>query len=620
MSYAARFALLISILASSVGPVAGADLNSNNLSELASNPKWTALVHYRRTFFGAVRSEIDSPEFFLSPNGHDSPESELRASILELIEKRSPTDSALICRFPARYDWLRKALAIDSPAPEDLCPALNSKLKSFKEAQLTLIFAESYPTNPASMFGHSFMRFDSTSEARGSDLLAPVISFAAKTDDQKGFFFAFKGLTGLYKGVFFHAPYHVRVRQYNDLDRRNLWEYHLNFSADEIRQLVLHLWELEKSHFDYYFFDENCSYHLLGALDAARPELELRANFFLFAIPTDTVRVVTESPELLKSVTFRPSEATRLRQAEEQLNEVEVETVRQIVENPSVKNVEPFSTMSQAEQARVLETAVDFAAWRDKSAETILELQKARSDINLPRAIVYTEPKVRPDQGHYSSRVALEYGNENSTNYLGFVWRPAYHDLYDMPGGYLPASSLTFAETEFRYETAKDELRLESVNVIELESYSARSQLVEPWSWKIGGGIRRYYFDSEDKSLIIDGGGGLGVSYELPANMQLAVLLDSQLLYGGRFENNFELGLGASAALLADILPEKWRLGLVGESNYLVLGTDQLTFSVKLVQTVSISKSHALRVELGRLEELGRPVNSAGLQWIYYFY
>ena len=52
------------------------------------------------------------------------------------------------------------------------------------------------------------------------------------------------------------------------------------------------MWELKQIQFDYFFFDENCSYRLLELLQVARPGLQLTTQFPLTAIPTDTVKAI----------------------------------------------------------------------------------------------------------------------------------------------------------------------------------------------------------------------------------------------------------------------------------------------------------------------------------------
>ena len=123
-----------------------------------------------------------------------------------------------------------------------------------------------------------------------------AISYAAAGNEAEGMAFALKGLAGLYPGEFSNSPYYLRIRDYNDLENRDIWEYELNLTPPEIERLLAHAWELGPTRFDYYFFDENCSYHLLSLLDAARPSLKLSERFTWWAIPLDTVKAVAETP------------------------------------------------------------------------------------------------------------------------------------------------------------------------------------------------------------------------------------------------------------------------------------------------------------------------------------
>ena len=114
----------------------------------------------------------------------------------------------------------------------------------------------------------------------------------------------------LFAGVFAMLPYYMKVREYSDLENRDLWEYELDFSPEEVERVLRHAWELLPAYFEYYFFDENCSYHLLALLQVARPELDLTAPFRLWALPVDTVRVLTSEPGLVRRIVYRPANST----------------------------------------------------------------------------------------------------------------------------------------------------------------------------------------------------------------------------------------------------------------------------------------------------------------------
>src|SRR5690606_9684896 len=94
---------------------------------------------------------------------------------------------------------------------------------------------------------------------------------AAETDETNGVVFAAKGLFGGYPGLFSITPYYEKVKEYNDLENRDIWEYELAFTPAETRRLLEHAWELGQVNFDYYFLSENCSYQLVALMDVARP-------------------------------------------------------------------------------------------------------------------------------------------------------------------------------------------------------------------------------------------------------------------------------------------------------------------------------------------------------------
>ena len=85
---------------------------------------------------------------------------------------------------------------------------------------------------------------------------------------------------------------------------------------------MAHVWELDLVNFDYYFFDENCSFRLMELLEVARPEVSLTEHFPVVAIPVDTAKVV-ERAGMVESVFYRPSNQARLKFNIDQLSPIE---------------------------------------------------------------------------------------------------------------------------------------------------------------------------------------------------------------------------------------------------------------------------------------------------------
>ena len=284
--------------------------------QLADDPAWADLLQYEpHPLTRRLRSLADDPGFFNAPDGASNPAAELDATLARLFDPARPDDpdSHPQCRFPARLHWLRTRLGMSTATlPAQPCPRLEAWMAEINPAGVTLVFPSAYVNSPASMFGHTLLRIDAVGQTEATRLLAYTINYAAKADASDGFSFALKGLTGLYPGMLSSSPYYVKVREYSDMESRDVWEYQLNLSTAETRQLLRHAWEIGATRFDYWFFDENCSYMILRLLDVARPGLRVSQRFPLTAIPVDTVKGVVDVPGLVTDITFRPAGGTEL--------------------------------------------------------------------------------------------------------------------------------------------------------------------------------------------------------------------------------------------------------------------------------------------------------------------
>jgi len=260
--------------------------------ELADSRGWRALLHYKQGTFGGWESQADDPAFFLADDGKTNPQAELAATITAMDAPVVIADEHPQCRFPARYHWLVDELEIDErKLPAVHCPELSKWFDTIKPGSLTLIFPAAYINSPSSMFGHTLLRVNPSDYRADSPLVAYALNYAADADaTDSAIIFSIKGLIGGYPGIFSIMPYYEKIKEYSDLENRDVWEYSLDFSREEVSQLMRHAWEVRHINFDYFFLTENCSYHMLSLMEVARPELDLTdqaaVNAFFAAPPT----------------------------------------------------------------------------------------------------------------------------------------------------------------------------------------------------------------------------------------------------------------------------------------------------------------------------------------------
>ncbi|MDX1693995.1 MAG: DUF4105 domain-containing protein [Ketobacteraceae bacterium] len=491
---------------------------------LASQPAWSDLLHYRPGMVGNKKqSQADDPAFFISPRGATDPHAELDASIKALFAP-APPDQHFSCRFPARTRWLTQSLDIPPDAiPPASCPALDSFRQEINAQRISLIFASTYLNSPSSMFGHTFLRIDNSKQEDANLLLSNTISYAADASERDNeLMFAYRGIFGGYPGVTSIVPYYEKLKQYIDMENRDIWEFELNFSQQEIDQLVDHAWELKDKNFDYYFFDENCAYRLLTLMDVARPGTDLIADVSYQAIPADTVRWVVDK-DLVKAVGYRPSTSTLVQSQIQQLSQQEQHAVLALVRErqPVQEVLKTFP--DKTTRARILDTSYEYSRYDTVSAERSREETAALSHrLLMARARLGQQPSlpppqapaVRDDQGHDTVRLGARAGQVEHRDFIELDIRPAYHDLTDIPDGYPEGTQLRFLATRLRYWTKDNDLDLEELTLIDINSLSPRDRFFSPVSWKVAvGAIRSELVAERPLAPYLKGGAGMAVKW-----------------------------------------------------------------------------------------------------------
>lgn len=596
---------------------------------LADRPEWRALLHYKPRLLGpGVESLVDAESFFNSPVGKSNPEAELEATLASFFVGADGRDQHPQCRFIARYTWLKRALNFDSERlPERRCAAFQRWFSRFSPQQLTLIFPAAYLNNPASMFGHTLLRLDAKGQDERTRLLAYTVNFAARTDEERGLTFAAKGLFGGYPGRFSIAPYYLKVKEYGDIENRDIWEYQLNFTPDEIERLLQHVWEFQSAYFDYFFLDENCAYHLLALLEVARPTLKLTDQFRWWAVPADTVRAVTETPGLLKGVVFRPARSTLLKRRLTRMDGTLEKLTKQLALGRLEPEADAIERLPPVAQAQALELAIDYLAYREtaepRAQEGIdrlsLMLLQARNQIDAPsQAPFMPAPKVRPDQGHESARIGFGYGFEEPGSFLQFEFRPGYHDLLDPEGGYTRGAKIQFFNTVLRAHPDDGKVELERFDAIDLISLSPWNRFMRPFSWKVNLGAVRKRFDDGERALVGRLNPGIGVSYELPGNSLVYAFAEGSLEVSDRFEPVLAAGIGPAWGILHDV-SERWRISLSGRSHHLFLGERRSVQEIALGQRVSLLNQSAVRFDLSWTHEFDEDFLSGYAALLLYF-
>ena len=477
---------------------------------------WYKLLHYKKTIFG-YESLIDDKNFFITKNGKFDPKKEFLSSIN--IIKKNP--KLFACKFPLRYTFLNNKYHLSTFSLNN-CKKLQKYLKYVKSNSVYIIFADASISKPASMFGHTFLRFDKKSF---SPIISKSVNYAAQVNDKNGILFAFKGIFGFYKAYYNLLPYYKKIKQYNDIDSRDLWEYKLKFNQKEINRILLHIYELKDIYSNYYFFKENCSYNILYLIDVAK-DTNLTDKYHFVTVPLDTVKQLYKEKLITKS-SYRASLQTQIYYI---LKKIKHKNLVIKISNGKVPpTIVLKKNLTDKERAEILDVSVLYLQYLSRKkmikhniyTKRFLNILKVRSKINY-----ISNYKVKsnnnPLYSHNSRRVLL--GIYNKKPIIGY--RFSYHSLEDNIFGYKKGFSLSFGDFRFTYDK---KIKLQKAGIIELKSFSPRNDFFKPISWSVDFGIYRDYFISKD-TLIWKLAPSFGITKQIN-NLYIYSLLSSDIDY-----------------------------------------------------------------------------------------
>jgi len=558
--------------------------------------EWLNLVHYNKEYNSYV-SQVDDGRFFYAEDGRENPKAELIETIKHLFIKTDNPNQQTQCRFVARTKWLSTQLDIDTGMlPKVHCDEYLEWRELTQADSVTMIFPAYHLNSPSSMFGHTLLRLDNASSSK-SEWLSFAVNFGADiNNDDNSLIYAYRGLAGGYPGIFITEPYFKKIQEYNRIEHRDIWEYKLNLTPEETQIMINHLWELKTINFDYYFFDENCSYRLLELLEVARPEIELTDEFIVTAIPVDTVRAI-EKAQLIKSISYRPARATKIQYLLANMSEQQRALVLKLSEDIKVLNSENFSRLSKKEQKTIVDLAYKYLRYqktkqaRDPdSAKRSHQLLQKLNNYPVETSINDTVPApLPPEKGHKSKRVALAFGQRLNNNYAELGFKMAFHDLEDNKEGFLQGAQINIGSIKIRAEDNVG-LRLYQLDFVDIFSLTPRDEFFNPLSWKVNTGFEKQLTRNKDQ-LVYQLSGGAGGSWQIIKNHQFYALAIGRLEINKQLKNLLEPAIGFNSGLLSHFKNTTARLEFSGEQ----FQENVYRLHFQYTQNFSFSTNHSIK-------------------------
>ena len=386
---------------------------------------------------------------------------------------------------------------------------------------------------PASMVGHTFLRFDKDEK---TPLLSYALNYSAYIESNTSMLsYAYNGIFGGFEGRYMLLPYYEMVKLYSDMEHRDMWEYKLNLTRQEIERVVLHMFEMKPFYSDYFFFNENCSYNLLWFIELARDELKLVERFDYIAAPIDTIKELKREGLIVSSI-FRASKTTKVKDIYQK-----IEHKRVAKEFLKKANISDIKELSKNEQQNILSLY-----FLKSDNEKITDILSYRSRLGYQKK-ENIKPTTNPIKSNRATKATLSYGDQEFE--IGL--RLAYHDIYDIDYDFNEESYISFLDIR---ATTK---RLNSLRLINIDSLAKQSDLYTPYSWAISFGFNREIEDELRANLTLKG----GKSFDI-----FEMLLFIYPTLDVNYRDKTEFSLGYSIGLLKNF--KNFKLGILSAQSY----------------------------------------------------
>ncbi len=503
-----------------VSSLIDADMNKKiDLEQLSHDRTWLHLLYYDQE---KKKSEILSDDYFLSEAGAIDPLAELQATV-EGYSQDFDTNSSEHprCRFPARYMWLNSKIELDDyHIVDSRCENLAKSLEKTSIDSISLMYVSGYLENPASSFGHSFLKLNKKGISNTStDLFDLAISYGADVPNNENIFlYMYRGLFGKYSARFTDKYFYSQDLVYSSTEFRDIWEYELKLPAEKVLFFQLHVWEILNKKFNYLFLNKNCGYEVTKMVELVL-DTDIATGTDLWFAPIETFHKLSdEHKDKIKEIIYHPSEQKKIYQKYYALSIEQQEAAASLVKNNITTEKGKYQDLDDAQKIEVIDFVIAYYTYlltkeRDNKEYEELKRKALLLRFMLPvkreKETIFTGTVV-PNQNDRPSMLFLNYNtSESEKNYFSFGYAP--YTVQSLGTNNLRGNELTVLKTEIGLLDRK--LFLEEFTLISIKNFDRYSIPIEGdsrYTWKLDIGVKNQTINNGYDFYL---SGGVGKTY-----------------------------------------------------------------------------------------------------------
>lgn len=322
------------------------------------------------------------------------------------------------------------------------------------KSRASIVFAHQNPTNPVSMFGHTFIVFHNDFPP---EPLAPAIEFMGIIDS--GLLDILGAVTTGIEGKFLVRTF-VEKKTVYGLESRDLWVYEIALSDSELKLAKETFQALVDKDASYHFFSQNCSYWIYKHLNLYQ---ECGGLGTVFTLPAETVRAL-DNCQRIKARHFLASDYTNAKKAYKKLKRSEQNAVLDVLDSGYLSQTPNFN----ANQKKAIGYGLNYLLPLERDSQRRKNLEQLKRGFPAEHAEGTPLPK---DPSKFSRERKLTVTGFPNSDAVSLGYRHLQHDFTSAYSEHLQDSTLEILPVALYYSPSKTGLQY---------LYPVRIQAVEP--------------------------------------------------------------------------------------------------------------------------------------------
>jgi len=511
------------------------DNQYNKIVEIALKNKlsdsyiWKSLLHTKNG-----KLNIKDPDFIISLNNY-SLENELEKTIQSFFENSNNISKHPICKFPARYFWIKSELGLtDDIFPNVSCPDFEEYKNKTSNQNISLIFVSEDISQPSSMMGHVFLKL--SGQDNNTNYVAHAVSFYTVIGTVNIPILIIRStLTGM-KGFFSLLPYEEQIKKYLEVQNRNVWEYELDLPENVKKLIYYHIWELKDVKFKYLFTDYNCATVIYNILSLSSDEF-LNHNNYLWITPKSVIKEASND-NLIRNTKLVPSDKWKIRMLSETLDKESVKNIYNYVDGKSAEHIR-LSNNSKIKilQCELIKTYIDYKYKNEKintnefnimdhNIMDICNISGKVENVSIDLSQYKSPIKTFPER-----QVGIGYKYLGKNNYGKLYFLPASNTLSDDNREYFNENSLKLGETSILINN-NNNINVESIQLYSMQNLLPVDMFLKEISEEVKVGGEQQYDKQLNNHLAMNISAGLGLTNKISTDMNCYIIINGGAGFG----------------------------------------------------------------------------------------